>query len=224
MLLEELHARLSRPLSVLEVGVGDGKMLRFLGGPSIDNERYGLPSWIARWDGLDVQVEQSTLRRYSYSDYIEADIEASFSLGGRRYDAIVLLHVLEHLFAPEKALSRLLDGIQERGALMGGSPTMPGLAAMMHEPLLRNRYKAVWQNVQAHRHLSVITPGRIRRFAKSNGMSIDLIAGAFFCRWTNLFLENYEAWARANVLWGALFPALGGELYFSIRRGPRSAA
>ena len=223
MLLEELHARLGRPLSVLEVGVGDGKMLRFLDGPGLGDGRYGLPPWIGQWDGLDVKCEGETLCRHSYSQFIEADIETAVDLPTRQYDAIVLLHVLEHLFSPEKSLTRLMGALRDGGALIGGSPTMPDATALLHEPWLRHRNKALWQDVLAHRHLSVITPGRIRRFAKKNALSVDLVAGAFFCRWTNFTAENSQIWIRSNLAWGALCPSLGGELYFSIQKAANSA-
>lgn len=221
MLLEEMHERHGRPLSVLEVGIGDGKMPRFLDGPYLGDGRHGLPPWIARWDGLDVQTERDTIRRHSYSRFIEADVETDAALPLQHYDAVVLLHVLEHLFDPEKALTRLVGSLRDGGALMGGSPTMPDAIALLHEPWLRHRNKALWQDVRAHRHLSVITPGRIRRFAKKNTLSVDLLSGAFFCRWTNFAAENSRLWIRSNLAWGAFLPSLGGELYFSIQKSIR---
>lgn len=55
----------------------------------------------------------------------------------------------------------------------------------------------------------------------TGGLSVDLLAGAFFCRWTNFAAENSPLWMRSNLAWGAIFPSLGGELYFSIRKGKR---
>ena len=83
---------------VLEVGIGDGKMVEFL---AIDtSHRFKLPSWVERWDGVDVQADQSVLDRYPYSDLIKLDIDRPFSMW-RRYDAIIVVHVLEHLLKPE---------------------------------------------------------------------------------------------------------------------------
>ena len=218
LILEKLHQRIGKPLSVLEVGIGDGKMVGFMGGAKAGGGRSRLPAWIERWDGVDVKVEPSTLERYPYSDYIEADIERPFDLKGRRYHAVVLIHVLEHLFDPEAAMLRLRAAMHDDAILIGGSPTMPDLLALMHEPWLRRKNQTVLEDARVHRHLSVITPGRIRRFARRNGFAVDLLAGTFLVRWSGLFLENTEGWARANLLWGAAFPALGGELYFSLRR------
>jgi hypothetical protein len=212
--LEDLHARLGRPIRVLEVGVGDGKMLAFLAGDPKPGG-YALPQWIERWDGFDVVKQGDVVDRYSYSEFIEADVEAPY-LFSRKYDAVVLLHVLEHLLEPEATMSRFAGLLNLGGVVVGGSPTMPSLIAASWEPLLRRKYSHL--DIKSHRHLSVITPRRIRRFARAHSLDIDLLAGTFFCRWSDMFLENTQAWLRANLLWGALFPALGGELYFSLRK------
>jgi SAM-dependent methyltransferase len=216
-ILEDMHKRLGRPLSVLEVGVGDGRMAGFLGGPKIAEGRYKLPDFIERWDGVDVNEDKAALERYSYTDFIQADIEKPFDLKGRKYDAVVLLHVLEHLFDPEAVLANLAGALKVGGILVGGSPTMPRMFAAPHERWLR-RSKFLGKAVDEHRHLSVISPARMRAFARKNSMVVDLLSGTFFCRWTGIPLENTQGWIRANLIWGAMFPALGGEVYFSLRK------
>jgi len=93
---------------------------------------------------------------------------------------------------------------------------MPSLLAAAWQPLLRR--KAAHIDVKGHTHLSVITPERLRRFAQQHAMEVELLAGTFFCRWSDFILENTKTWLRANLLWGALFPSLGGEVYFCIRK------
>ena len=46
----------------------------------------------------------------------------------------------------------------------------------------------------------------------------ELVTGTFFLRWSGLFLENFPFWIRMNFAWGALFPSLGGEVYFLLRK------
>lgn len=190
-------------------------MLGFMGGGPIGKERFGLPAWIERWDALDVQVEQNTLDRYSYSDYFQTDVEQAIDLKKRRYHAVVLLHVLEHLADPEDAMLRIAGSLQDGGLLLGGSPTMPASLAAIHEPWLRRKYRH--HGVLEHRHLSVITPARIRRFARTSNFQIELLSGAFLWRWSGFFLEDFAWCTRGNLLWGAAFPSLGGEVYFSLR-------
>jgi SAM-dependent methyltransferase len=217
--LADLHDQLKRPLRVLEVGVDNGDMLCFMGGRKIGDGKFSLPEWIERWDGLDVKIDPDVLDRYSYSDFIEADIEASGDWHhNRRYDAIIVIHILEHLLDPEGAMHRLVALVEPGGILMGGSPTMPSFLAWLHEPQLRRKNAGSMHDVTVHKHLSVITPRRIRRFCRVENMDLTLLAGAFFIRSSGSPLENSALWTRANLLWGGLFPALGGELYFSIAR------
>jgi SAM-dependent methyltransferase len=216
--LDELHHRLKRPLRVLEVGIGSGKMLAFMDGPRTEPEVHGLPESIARWDALSAQADARTLRRYSYSSFQQADIERAFDIAGQAYDAIIVLHVLEHLTEPEVAMRRLLSGLGDGGVLVGGSPTMPGPLGRIHERQLRRKYADKMTDLRTHKHLSVISPGRIRRFARREGLSVDLLAGAFLMRSSGSPLEDRPWWLRLNLAWGALFPALGGEVYFALRK------
>ncbi|HEX2215539.1 MAG TPA: methyltransferase domain-containing protein [Xanthobacteraceae bacterium] len=217
-LLDELHARLGRPLQVLEVGIDRGQMLNFLSGAPQPDGTFQLPPAIERWDGLDVQVDAETLKRYGYSELFEANVEDWPDLGGRRYDAIVLLHILEHLQAPEAVMAYLATLLCDQGAMIGGSPTMPDWLARLHERRLRRQYADRMHDVRLHKHLSVITPARVRRFALANDLDLDLLAGTFVMRASGSPLENSAFWVRSNLLWGALFPSLGGEVYFSLRK------
>jgi len=203
-LLERLHRRLGRPLRVLEIGVGGDAELRAF---------IGAQSWIGRWDGLD--INQPNKNTELYDEFVTADVEAPFVLP-RTYDAILLSHVLEHLAEPEAAMTRLLNALAPEGLLMGGSPTMPQTLARLRESFLRRKNETV--PVTEHRHLSVITPTRIRRFAHARDLDIELLTGTFFLRWSGGFLEDFPIWIRLNMAWGALMPSLGGEVYFSLRR------
>lgn len=215
--LRELHQRLNRPLRVLEVGVDVGDMLCFLGGKQSGAELFALPDWIERWDGVDVQADRNVLNQFSYSEFIEANIEKDGDWQHhRQYDAILTVHILEHLLEPEAALNRLATMLVPGGILCGGSPTMPSALAMLHEPYLRRKNAKAMHDVRIHKHLSVITPQRIRSFCATKKWEISLLAGAFLVRSSGSPLENLPGWIRANLLWGALFPSLGGEIYFSL--------
>lgn len=206
-LLERMHRRLKRPLRILEVGVGGDAELRTFIGPQ---------SWIQRWDGLDVNRPAGGTSLYD--EFLVADVERPFTLP-RRYDAVLLSHVLEHLAEPEAAMARLAEALEPDGLLIGGSPTMPSTIARFRERFLRRKNQTV--AVIEHRHLSVITPARLHHFARAQGLDAELITGTFFLRWSGFFLENSASWIRLNLLWGALFPSLGGEVYFSLHRPTR---
>ena len=137
--LNELHARLNRPLRVLEVGIGYGKMLAFMNGRKIGAGRYALPESVERWDAVSAQADPRTLNRYSYSSFRQVDLEKPFEVGSDDYDVIIVLHVLEHLTDPETAMQRLLPALSIDGLLIGGSPTKPAFMAAVHERQLRRK-------------------------------------------------------------------------------------
>jgi len=67
-------------------------------------------------------------------------------------------------------------------------------------------------------HVSVFSPQRVRNMAKTCGLYLNFISGAFLLRKSGSFLENLKGWLRFNLLWGAFFPALSGEIYWSMRK------
>lgn len=205
-LLERLYRRLGRPLRVLEVGVGRRAELRAV---------IGSQDWIGHWDGFD--VNRPVVQLELYNDFFEADVEAPLPPElPRNYDVVLLSHILEHLVEPETAMARLVDVLAPDGLLIGGSPTMPAAMARLREHFLRRKNEGV--PVSEHRHMSVISPSRIHRFAQRNGLDAELVTGTFFLRWSGFFLENFATWIRLNLAWGALFPSLGGEVYFALRK------
>jgi hypothetical protein len=130
--------------------------------------------------------------------------------------------VLEHLFDPESAMSQLSEALHPDGIIVGGSPTTPELLRRFHEPWLRRKYGAVLHDV----HVSSAPVGHYARshqaICSSQSVRDRIDDRHFFCRWTSLLLENSKLWLRANLLWGAAAPALGGEMYFALR--PRQEA
>lgn len=216
--LNQLQFRLNRPLHILEVGIGYGKMLAFMDGPPAEPGVAALPSIVARWDALSGQADPRTLKRYSYSSFQPVDFDQPFDVPTAQYDAIIALHVLEHLHAPEVMMRRLLPALREGGIIIGGSPTMPDVIGRFHEPWLRRKNADKIHDIRIHKHLSVISPRRVRRFARAENLQVDLLTGAFLARSSSSPLEDQPWWLRMNLAWGALFPSLGGEVYFSLRK------
>jgi SAM-dependent methyltransferase len=209
MLLEQEAARLGRPLRVCEVGVGRGQMLAFMGGESSGPESFRLPAVISRWDAVDRHLRPE-LARYSYSNLYQHDLATNQSLSVGRYDAVIFLHVLEHLMEPEKTLDRFLETLEPHGIFLGGSPTTPNCIAKYWEARLR-------RNVGANGHVSVLTPARLRDYGRLRDMKTEFLSGAYLMRNGGRSIENSALWLRLNLLWGAAFPSLGNEVYFSLR-------
>ena len=206
-----------RPLGICEVGVGNGSMLAYIKTGEGQNTSQSLPSPAIRWDAVSLNMDVSRLTTLGYSHCLEKDIEESDLLLGQQYDLIILLHVLEHLDNPEAALAKLLPFVKEGGMIIGGHPGLPLALCGYQERRIR-------RTAQRNGHVSVFSPRRVTRIAHSNGLDVEMLTGAYLVRKTGNFLENYSWWCRLNLVFGALFPACGGELYWAIRKPGRGLA
>jgi len=201
-LIKEEHARLGRTLRVCEIGVDRGQMRRYM-------QDTGFTE-IACWDAVDYKL-QPELMESNYSKQIQANVDLpDFNLV-EQYDVIILLHLLEHLFEPEQLVKKLSLALVPSGVLIGGFPAVPKFL----ETYRQNKKRLTAENFG---HVSTFSPQRVKSMAQSCGLSLDFISGTFFLRKRNFFLENFKGWVRLNLLWGALFPALGAEIYWRMRK------
>jgi SAM-dependent methyltransferase len=200
--LEKEHA--GRPLEVAEIGVHVGQMLEFLRAAPGDNS-------FERWTAVDAVMLRPRLEQAGYTDFHEANLEdPSFDLP-RDFDCAVLLHVLEHLFEPERVLQKIASRIRPGGSLIGGFPVLPAPLAPIRERKVRRTAKPMG-------HVSVFSPARVRRMASKAGLETEFISGAFLMRSKGSPLENSPAWLRLNIAWGRMFPGWPGEVYWLLRK------
>ena len=208
--LLEAHARkLGRPIDVLEVGVDRGQMLAFMA-PSPERK---IPDMASSWHAVDVKADEAQLLARGYSGYTSFNVDGSAKPPlDRKYDAMIFLHLLEHLHAPEACLEAFLPFLNDDGIMTGGSPTMPKLFADL------GYEKRLAKNAGSFGHVSVISPERIEHFADTHGLKVAFLSGSFLARNNGKAIENSAAWLRLNVAFGSLFPSLGSEVYFSLAR------
>lgn len=209
--LEELCARRGRALRVCEVGVHNGQMLAFMGGAPNAAGGLDLPGSVAAWTAVDVHIDETRLRRYGYTDTRCLDVETAWDLEPEAYDAIVLLHVLEHLHEPERTMRVAARSLRPGGCLIGGAPAMPDWLARRYQPRLRAK-------AGRFGHVSTFSPARIRRAARELDMRLEHLAGAFAVRLSGRAIENSALWLRLNLAFGTAFPSLGSEVYFMMTR------
>lgn len=206
-LLESHAEHVERPIDVLEVGVDRGQMLTFMGARS-----GTLPSIIGRWDAIDVAADPDRLFATGYTGYTVFDLRRGAPPVAGRYDAVICLHLLEHLDAPEACLRALVPHLRTDGIIVGGSPTMPKLIADLgYEKRLRRR-------AGPFGHVSVLSPERLELFAQSERLRVRFLSGSFFMRASGRRIENSALWLRLNVAYGSLFPSLGSEVNFCLSR------
>jgi SAM-dependent methyltransferase len=169
-----------------------------------------------RWFGIDWRVDEPELLDLGYEKVYQYDFDRPLPLEDESFDVVVFLHVIEHLPRPAFTLAELARILRPGGIILAGSPIAPVLVARIRQwQHVRDFQKGVRKPGQ---HIHSFWPGRWRALAASTGLSLELFNGAFFSRWSGSPLENQWWWVRLNQLWGALFPALGAELYLVGRK------
>ena len=201
-LIKEEQSRLGRPLRVCEIGVDRGQMRRYMQDAGFTD--------IACWEAVDYKL-QPELMESNYTKLIQANVGlADFGLA-EKYDVIIVLHLLEHLFEPEQLVTKLSSALVSNGVLIGGFPTLPQL-------LQAYQQKNIRLTAGDFEHVSTFSPLRVKSMAQSCGLNLDFMSGTYFLRKRDFFLENFKGWVRINLFWGALFPALSGEIYWRMRK------
>ena len=128
-----------------------------------------------------------------------------------QYDALILLHILEHLYKPEETVERLLAFVKDGGIVIGGCPSVP-------ERVRHRRERRLRTSAQKFGHISAFSPRRLKELAKELNLTLELLTGAYLLRMTGSVLENHRVWRRLNLLFGAVCPGWPGELYWAMRK------
>jgi len=203
-LLRQEAARADRPLDVAEIGVHTGQFREFVASAPARPQ-------FRKWTAVDAVMLTEKLRKAGYDDFVEANLEdPAFDLP-QEYDAAILLHILEHLFEPEKALAKIAARIRPGGVIIGGFPVLPNF-------LVASREASVRRTAGPLGHVSVFSPERVVRMGEAAGCDTEFISGAFFMRSKGFSLENSAAWMRFNLWWGRMFPWWPGEVYWLMRK------
>ncbi|MEQ1602360.1 MAG: methyltransferase domain-containing protein [Methylophilaceae bacterium] len=191
-------------LDVCEIGVDRGQMLGFM-------QAGGEVKSLASWDAVDCIIQRDILQRAGYQNFYEIDLESAEFKLDKQYDAMILLHVLEHLFAPEAVVKKIASQLKPGGILIGGFPSLPDNMVAAREQKIRSK-------AGKFGHVSVFSPERVRAMAKASGLELEFLTGAFFMRKKGFFLENYQWWFRFNLWFGSRFPSWPGETYWILRK------
>lgn len=219
-LLHQHAQRLGRAADVLEIGVDRGQMKRFVDGAEAC--RDGVTPY-RTWDAADCHPRRADLADAGYGECLEVNIDRTEDLADLvarhrgRYDVIILLHVLEHLHHPERAVALLATLLRPGGVVLGGFPVLPAGIAALREWQLRKQAKPFG-------HVSAFSPGRVRDMAEMADLKVDCLSGAFAVRASGSPLEDHDWWLTANLAFGRRFPGWPGELYWQLSRPERVTA
>jgi 2-polyprenyl-3-methyl-5-hydroxy-6-metoxy-1,4-benzoquinol methylase len=134
---EVRHLSLPRQgAALLDVGCGNGQFLR----------QATARGWRAR--GIDVDTYGVAVARGGGNDARVATLE-DVDPGELRYDAITLMHVIEHLHRPEAALRRVYELLRPGGMAWLATPNIRALGHRM--------FGAGWVALDPPRHLVLFT-------------------------------------------------------------------
>ncbi len=199
--------RLQRPPVVADLGCERGMTKRLC------------PPWPGmRWIGLDSDVSHPMLSKAAYDETHPCDFDQPLPLPDHSVDIVVCLHVFEHLPRPEFTLAEIRRLLRPGGILLAGSPTAPDWVNGFMERRFA-RALAAGQRAKGS-HVHGFSPRRWRELTRREGFVVEFLCGSHMMRLTGSRLENFRWWIRLNQLWGALFPALGSEVYFQARLLP----
>lgn len=212
-LIQKHYVKYTRPLNILEVGVDKGQMNEYF---FLSNEKNS----VASWDAIDVVPQHEYLKKLNYNQIFPYNIDHGSPIKlNKKYDIIIMLHVLEHLYEPEACLDNLLPYLKTGGLIIGGAPTMPHVFSRFWEQKLRRKPK------KAFGHVSVISPDKVLCFSEKRNLTVNFLSGAYLVRSHGSLLENSliaPLWMKFNILFGYMFPSISNELYFSLSNSPKS--
>ncbi|TLD72454.1 class I SAM-dependent methyltransferase [Phragmitibacter flavus] len=197
--------KLGRPLHVVDLGCERGWLKHFTPEGVVE-----------RWTGLDWNPQPEVTQLAQYDEVKHANFDEHLPLPTATADAVVSLHVFEHLLRPGSTMSEISRLLKPGGIFLGGAPTMPHWIATLREKHFRRLLQQ--GKLAAGGHITVLSPQRWQSLVNDAGFDLDFITGSHAIRRTGSKLENSLWWVRLNQIWGALFPSLGSECYLMARR------
>jgi len=188
---------------ILDVGCGEGFLAAELKKHS--NRVTGI-------DSLPEVGRDSVLEQYFSTDLDQGIAPVIEQLGGKRFDRVLLLDVLEHLKRPERLLGQCHEVLKSNGALVVSLPNVANITVRLM--LLFGRFNYSERGILDKTHLRFFTRKTARRFLEENGyrileeritvMPLELVVG--------LKHDNplMKALNRALAFFTKLFPGLFG--------------
>jgi SAM-dependent methyltransferase len=205
-----------KPDAVLaDMGAGHGQMRRYCAG-SMAAIAPHYPFASQKWMGLD-RERQEGMSTAGYDQVIECDFDRRLPLESGSVDALVCIHVMEHLPRPKFSMAEIARVLAPGGVFLGGSPTAPGpVSFFLHRRLRRLMERGA---TPPNGHINSFSPGDWKRMVADAGLKLDFLSGSHLMRLSGSALENHQAWLKLNLFWGGLFPSLGSEVYLMARKG-----
>jgi len=146
---------------VLDVGCGEGFMA---------SELRGAGNRVVGIDSLPAASARDALEQYVSADLDQGIGPAIADLGGRKYDCVLLLDVLEHLRRPDVMLRDCHAVIKDRGRLIVSLPNVANITVRI--ALLLGRFTYTERGILDRTHLRFFTWRSARALLEENGWDI----------------------------------------------------
>ncbi len=187
-----------RPLRILDIGCGEGKFLDAVKTLLPEAETYGL-------DSSEAALTRAARKGHKtiYGFLGETPIEPQF------FDAIICLHVIEHVSRPDDFLQECRKLLQPEGIMLFETPTID-------TPAFRAFRSGSWGGYHAPRHWHLFSAASFARLANKAGLDVkhcETYPIGTFWVWT--FHALAVRWLPRRAA-DALFPPkviLGRRLY-----------
>jgi 2-polyprenyl-3-methyl-5-hydroxy-6-metoxy-1,4-benzoquinol methylase len=193
-----------RGATILEMGPAEGVMTELLAGTGksltvVEGSRAFCDSIAARLPAVDVVHSL-------FEDYAPA----------RRFDNIVLGHVLEHVEDPAGIVARAANWLTPQGRILAAVPNSRSLhrqAAVLMQ-LLPGEDALNEMDIH-HGHRRVFNPEAFRRCFLGAGLRIDIFGGYWLKPLSNRQIEQTwtPAMLEAFMQLGERYPDIAGEIY-----------
>jgi SAM-dependent methyltransferase len=209
------HKLIDKPdATIVDMGAGHGQMRRYCAGsmPCLSPE---YPFGSQHWIGLD-KAPQAELSTAGYDQIVECDFDKPLPLQSSSADALICIHVMEHLPRPEFTMSEIARVLAPGGIFCSGSPTAPGPFSFLFHRWLR--YKMRSGSTGPNGHINSFSPNDWKRLVANAGLKLDFLSGSHLMRLSGSSVENSKTWAKLNLFWGGLFPSLGSEVYLQAHK------
>jgi 2-polyprenyl-3-methyl-5-hydroxy-6-metoxy-1,4-benzoquinol methylase len=172
----------NRTFSLLEIGTGSGFLISFLESEFPKAKLTGI-----EYDSRLVALTQSKIKNATVT---QGNAE-NFDLKDKRFDIIVSLQVIEHLYQPELMLACVKKHLNKNGIFIFTTPNLEGLGAKC----MKNK----WHGFRTD-HVSLKSYTEWKTLLEQNGFTSRFCGSTFF---TGIPIFNKLPFGFIN--WGLLF-------------------
>ncbi|WP_185973696.1 class I SAM-dependent methyltransferase [Ferrovibrio terrae] len=143
-----------RPLRILDIGCGEGKFLDAIKTLIPEAQTYGLDS-----SSSALSRAERKGHKIIHGFIGEVEIEPQF------FDAVICLHVIEHVARPDQFLNECRNLLQPAGVMLFETPTIDTLAFRVFR-------SGVWGGYHAPRHWHLFSASSFARLAGKAGLDV----------------------------------------------------